>query len=89
MLFFSQHCRRRVKRVMILKRILSGVLRRKDVGGRGKSWAGALRIEFIELSRDESMGVEWLFLGWVRRSKQGEALRERLGGRIERWEAQR
>jgi hypothetical protein len=52
-----------------MKRILSGVLRRKDVGGRGKSWAGALRIEFIELSRDESMGVEWLFLGWVRRSK--------------------
>jgi hypothetical protein len=42
----------------IMKRILSGVLRRNNVGRRKKSRTGAVRIEFIELSLDESMGME-------------------------------
>jgi hypothetical protein len=33
-----------------MKRILAGVFRQKGVGGRGKSWAGALRIESSPLS---------------------------------------
>jgi len=46
-----------------VKSILSGVLRRKNTEERREGRAGALRIEFIELSRDESMGVESLFVG--------------------------
>jgi len=38
------------------------VLRRKKVEDQWNGCAGALRIEFIELSRDESMGIEWLFV---------------------------
>jgi hypothetical protein len=41
-----------------MRRILSGVLRRKHGVERRNGRAGALRIEFIELSRDESMGIE-------------------------------
>ena len=45
----------------IMKRILSEVLRQKDgvVGRNGR--AGALRIEFIERSRNQSLGIEWVF----------------------------
>jgi hypothetical protein len=46
-----------------MKSILSGVLRRKNTAECREGRAGALRIEFIELSRDESMGVESLFVG--------------------------
>jgi hypothetical protein len=44
-----------------MKRILSEVLRRKNgvVGRNGR--AGALRIEFIERSRNQSLGIEWFF----------------------------
>ena len=44
-----------------MKRILSEVLRRKDGVRRRNGRAGALRIEFIERSRNESLGIEWLF----------------------------
>jgi hypothetical protein len=44
-----------------MKKILSEVLRRKDGVERRKGRAGALRIEFIERSRDESLGIEWIF----------------------------
>jgi len=44
-----------------MKRILSEVVRRKD-GVRGRNGrAGALRIEFIERSRNQSRGIEWFF----------------------------
>ena len=46
-----------------MKRILSGVLRRKEGRVQPDGRAGAVRIEFIELSRNESMGIEWLFAG--------------------------
>ena len=45
----------------IMKRILSEVLRRKDGVVQRNGRAGALRIEFIERSRDKSLGIEWLF----------------------------
>jgi hypothetical protein len=45
----------------IMKSILSEVLRRKDGVERRNGRAGALRIEFIERSRDESLGIEWVF----------------------------
>ena len=45
-----------------MKSILSGVLRVKNAAERRENCVGALRIEFIELSRDESMGIEWLFV---------------------------
>ncbi len=44
-----------------MKRILSEVLRRKDGVVQRNGQAGALRIEFIERSRDKSLGIEWLF----------------------------
>jgi hypothetical protein len=44
-----------------MKRILSEVLRRKDGVERRNGGAGALRIEFIERSRNESLGIEWFF----------------------------
>jgi hypothetical protein len=44
-----------------MRRILSEVLRRRNGVERRKGWAGALRIEFIERSRDESLGIEWVF----------------------------
>jgi hypothetical protein len=44
-----------------MRRILSEVLRRKDGVEQRNSRAGALRIEFIERSRDESLGIEWVF----------------------------
>jgi hypothetical protein len=56
----------------IMKRILSEVLRRRNGVERRKGRAGAFRIEFIERSRDESLGIEWLFgadrSGWRRRN---------------------
>lgn len=45
----------------IMKSILSGVLRGKNAAEHREGRVGALRIEFIELSRDESMGIECLF----------------------------
>jgi hypothetical protein len=45
----------------LMKRILSEVLRRKDGVERRNSRAGALRIEFIERSRNQSLGIEWFF----------------------------
>jgi hypothetical protein len=47
--------------VLIMKRILSEVLRRRNGVERRKSRAGALRIEFIERSRNQSLGIEWAF----------------------------
>jgi hypothetical protein len=45
----------------IMRRILSEVLRRiNGVEGR-KGRAGALRIEFIERSRNQSLGIECVF----------------------------
>ena len=37
------------------------MLRRKDGVERRNRRAGALRIEFIERSRNESLGIEWSF----------------------------
>ena len=45
----------------LMKRILSEVLRRRNGVERRKGRAGALRIEFIERSRDESLGIECFF----------------------------
>jgi hypothetical protein len=45
----------------IMKRILSEVLRRRNGVERRKCRAGALRIEFIERSRNESLGIECVF----------------------------
>jgi hypothetical protein len=45
----------------IMKRILSGVLRRENGVVQRNGRAGALRIEFIERSRNEPLGIEWLF----------------------------
>jgi hypothetical protein len=45
----------------IMKTILSEVLRRKDGVVQRNGRAGALRIEFIERSGAESLGIEWLF----------------------------
>ena len=45
----------------IMKRILSEVLRRRNGVERRKGRAGALRIEFIERSRNESLGIECVF----------------------------
>jgi len=47
-----------------MKRILSGVLRRKDGVERRNGRAGALPIEFIERSRDASLGIEWFFAAY-------------------------
>jgi hypothetical protein len=47
-----------------MKRILSEVLRRKDGVVQRNGRAGALRIEFIERSRNESLGIEWLFAAY-------------------------
>jgi len=47
-----------------MRRILSEVLRRKDGVERRNRRAGALRIEFIERSRDESLGIEWFFAAY-------------------------
>jgi len=44
-----------------MKRILSEGLRRKDGVVQRNGRAGALRIEFIERSRNEPLGIEWLF----------------------------
>jgi hypothetical protein len=44
-----------------MKRILSEVLRRQDGVERRNGRAGALRIEFIERSRNQSLGIEWVF----------------------------
>ena len=48
-----------------MKRILSEVLRRQDGVERRNGRAGALRIEFIERSRNESLGIEWFFAAYV------------------------
>ena len=45
----------------IMKRILSEVLRREDGVVQRNRRAGALRIEFIERSRNESLGIECVF----------------------------
>jgi hypothetical protein len=44
-----------------MRRILSEVLRRKGGVERRNRRAGALRIEFIERSRNECLGIEWFF----------------------------
>ncbi len=44
-----------------MKRILSEVLRRRNGVERRKGRAGALRIEFIERSRNQSLGIECVF----------------------------
>jgi hypothetical protein len=44
-----------------MKSILSEVLRREDGVVQMNRRAGALPIEFIERSRDESLGIEWVF----------------------------
>ncbi len=44
-----------------MKSILSEVLRQKNGGCKRNRRAGALRIEFIERSRNEPLGIEWLF----------------------------
>jgi hypothetical protein len=48
----------------IMKRILSEGLRRKDGVLPRNGRAGALRIEFIERSRNEPLGIEWLFAAY-------------------------
>jgi hypothetical protein len=47
-----------------MKRILSEVLRRKDGVVQRDGCAGALRIEFIERSRNESLGIGWFLEGY-------------------------
>ena len=47
--------------IQLMKRILSEALRRKDGVERRNGRAGALRIEFIERSRNQSLGIEWFF----------------------------
>ena len=48
-----------------MKRILSEVLRRKNGVEQRNGRAGALPIEFIERSRNESsLGIEWLFAAY-------------------------
>jgi hypothetical protein len=44
-----------------MKNILSEVLRRRNGVERRKGRAGALRIEFIERSRNEPLGIECVF----------------------------
>jgi predicted transcriptional regulator len=44
-----------------MRRILSEVLRREDGVVQRNHRAGALRIEFIERSRNESLGIECVF----------------------------
>ena len=44
-----------------MKSILSEALRREEGVVHRNRRAGALRIEFIERSRDESLGIEWVF----------------------------
>jgi len=52
---------RPAERYRQMKSILSGVLRGKNATERRENCDGALRIECIELSRDESMGIGSLF----------------------------
>jgi len=47
-----------------MKSILSGVLRRENGVVQRNGWAGVLPIEFIERSRNESLGIEWLFAAY-------------------------
>jgi hypothetical protein len=47
-----------------MKRILSGVLRQKNGVVQRDGRAGVLPIEFIERSRNESLGIEWLFAAY-------------------------
>jgi hypothetical protein len=44
-----------------MKKILSEVLRRRNGVERRKGRAGALRIEFIERSRNQSLGIKCVF----------------------------
>jgi hypothetical protein len=44
-----------------MKSILSEALRRQDGVERRNGRAGALRIEFIERSRNQMLGIEWFF----------------------------
>jgi hypothetical protein len=67
----------------IMKRILSEVLRRKDGVERRNGRAGALRIEFIERSRNQSLGIEWVFA--VDRAKRSTCNGAMEGG----WRASR
>jgi hypothetical protein len=48
----------------IMKSILSGVLRRENGVVQRNGWAGVLPIEFIERSRNESLGIEWFFAAY-------------------------
>ena len=47
-----------------MKSILSGVLRRENGVVQRNGWAGVLPIEFIERSRNESLGIEWFFAAY-------------------------
>jgi hypothetical protein len=53
-----------MRKLPIMKRILSGVLRRKNGVEQRNGGAGVLPIEFIERSRNESLGIEWLFAAY-------------------------
>jgi hypothetical protein len=68
-----------------MKRILSEVLRRQDGVERRNGRAGALRIEFIERSRDESLGIEWFFAadGAGRSTGNGAMEGEQRASRVE------
>ena len=57
----------------IMKSILSGVLRRENGVVQGDGRAGVLPIEFIERSRNKSLGIEWFFAAY------GEEYRGRTG----------
>jgi hypothetical protein len=47
-----------------MKSILSGVLRRENGVVQRNGWAGVLPIEFIERSRNKSLGIEWFFAAY-------------------------
>ena len=64
-----------------MKRILSEVLRRKDGVVQRNRRAGAVRIEFIERSRNEPLGIEWFFAVTVPNAA-GELGRWQMGERL-------
>jgi hypothetical protein len=63
-----------------MKRILSGVLRRKRGVVQRDGRAGVLPIEFIERSRNESLGIEWLFAAYGEEYGGGTGTLEGGGG---------
>src|ERR1700685_1293448 len=66
-----------------MKRILSGVLRREIGVARRNGRAGALPIEFIEPSRNESLGIECLFAAYGEENGGRTGTREGGGGTSE------